>query len=41
LREANARTGFLLGSSHAFHEDLLLAPLPGYPPFDALLQPDN
>ena len=30
-----------LGSSHAFHADLLLAPLRGYPPFDALLKPDN
>ena len=29
------------GSSHAFHADLLLAPLRGYPPFDALLKPDN
>jgi hypothetical protein len=30
-----------LGSSHAFHIDLLLAPLRGYPPFEALLEPDN
>jgi DNA-binding SARP family transcriptional activator len=41
LRRVKAQ-GFLpLGSSHAFHNDLLLAPLRGYPPFDALLQPDN
>ena len=30
-----------LGPSHAFHADPLLAPLRGYPPFDALLIPDN
>jgi hypothetical protein len=30
-----------LGSSHVFHLDLLLAPLRGYPPFDALLEPDD
>ena len=41
LQEARARGMLDLGSSHAFHEDLLLAPLRGYPPFDALLIPDN
>ena len=41
LRDASARGMFRLGSSHAFHQDLLLAPLRGYPPFDALLVPDN
>ncbi len=41
LQEASARGRFGLGSSHAFHADLLLAPLRGYPPFDALLKPDN
>jgi hypothetical protein len=29
------------GPSHAYHQDLLLMPLRGYPPFDALLKPDN
>ncbi len=28
-------------ASYAFHDDLLLAPLRGYPPFEALLKPDN
>jgi DNA-binding SARP family transcriptional activator len=41
LREASTRGGFSLGSSHKYHADLLLAPLRGYPPFDALLKPDN
>ena len=41
LRVARARGMFDFGSSHAFHEDLLLAPLRGYPPFEALLKPDN
>jgi hypothetical protein len=41
LREASARGMFDLGSCHEFHTDLLLAPLRGYPPFDALLKPDN
>ena len=41
LQEARERGMLELGSSHAFHEDLLLAPLRGYPPFDALLIPDN
>ena len=41
LQDACARGVILLGSSHAFHEDLLLAPLRGYPPFEALLKPDG
>jgi DNA-binding SARP family transcriptional activator len=41
LQEARARGMIDLGSSHAFHIDLLLAPLRGYPPFEALLEPDN
>ena len=41
LRDASARGLLELGSSHAFHADPLLAPLRGYPPFDALLKPDN
>ena len=41
LRDASARGRFRLGSSHEHHTDLLLAPLRGYPPFDALLKPDN
>ncbi len=41
LRDASARGMFDLGSSHAYHTDLLLAPLRGYPPFEALLKPDN
>jgi DNA-binding SARP family transcriptional activator len=41
LQEARTRGMLDLGSSHAFHVDLLLAPLRGYPPFEALLQPDN
>ncbi|HEU4524688.1 MAG TPA: BTAD domain-containing putative transcriptional regulator [Gemmatimonadales bacterium] len=41
LQEARARGMLDLGSSHAFHHDLLLGPLRGYPPFDALLVPDN
>jgi hypothetical protein len=41
LQDASARGMPPLGSSHAFHEDLLLAPLRGYPPFEALLKPDN
>ena len=41
LRMATARTAFSLGAAHAFHHDLLLAPLRGYPPFEALLTPDN
>jgi hypothetical protein len=40
LRDASAR-GRLGWGSHAFHEDLLLLPLRGYPPFEALLKPDN
>jgi hypothetical protein len=41
LREAVARGMVDLGASHAFHADPLLAPLRGYPPFEALLVPDN
>jgi hypothetical protein len=41
LKEASARGMLPLGSSHTFHADPLLAPLRGYPPFDALLIPDN
>jgi hypothetical protein len=41
LQEARSRGMLDLGSSHAFHNDLLLGPLRGYPPFDALLLPDN
>ena len=41
LRMATARTAFSLGAAHAFHHDLLLAPLRGYPPFDALLTAGN
>jgi hypothetical protein len=41
LQEASARGMLDLGPSHAFHIDLLLAPLRGYPPFEALLRPDN
>jgi DNA-binding SARP family transcriptional activator len=41
LRAASARGMFLFGPSHEYHTDLLLAPLRGYPPFDALLKPDN
>ena len=41
LRDASARGLIELGPSHAFHDDPLLAPLRGYPPFDALLIPDN
>ena len=41
LRDASARGFFGLGPSHQYHTDLLLAPLRGYPPFDALLKPDN
>jgi DNA-binding SARP family transcriptional activator/TolB-like protein len=41
LQDASARGMLPLGPSHAFHADLELAPLRGYPPFDALLKPDN
>jgi hypothetical protein len=41
LRDASARGRLGGGSSHEYHTDLLLAPLRGYPPFDALLKPDN
>jgi DNA-binding SARP family transcriptional activator/TolB-like protein len=39
LREAMARGEFSGGAFHAFHSDPLLAPLRGYPPFEALLSP--
>jgi hypothetical protein len=41
FREAVAQGNFWGGAFFAFHHDVLLAPLRGYPPFDALLQPDN
>jgi hypothetical protein len=41
LRDASARGRLHWGPSHAYHQDLLLLPLRGYPPFDALLEPDN
>ena len=41
LQDASARGMVDLGFSHAYHSDLLLAPLRGYPPFEALLKPDN
>jgi len=41
LRDASTRGLLELGPSHAFHADPLLSPLRGYPPFDALLVPDN
>jgi hypothetical protein len=41
LKEASARGMLPLGPSHTFHADPLLAPLRGYPPFDALLIPEN
>ena len=41
LKEASGRGMLELGPSHAFHIDLLLAPLRGYPPFEALLTPDD
>jgi tetratricopeptide (TPR) repeat protein len=41
LREASARGIVDLGPSFAYHTDLLLLPLRGYPPFEALLKPDN
>jgi hypothetical protein len=41
LQEASARGMLDLGPSHAFHIDLQLAPLRGYPPFEALLTPDD
>jgi DNA-binding SARP family transcriptional activator len=41
LRDAAARGNLRYGSSHVFHGDLLLVPLRGYPPFDALLKPDK
>jgi hypothetical protein len=41
LRDAGARGMFEFGPSYEYHADLLLAPLRGYPPFEALLKPDN
>jgi hypothetical protein len=41
LRDAVVRGMLPLGASHTFHADPLLAGLRGYPPFDALLVPDN
>jgi len=41
LKDAVARGMLPLGISHASHADPLLAGLRGYPPFDALLVPDN
>jgi len=41
LKDASTRGMLDLGSSHAYHADLLLAPLRGYPPFDALLKPQD
>jgi len=41
LRDASARGMIPLGSSYSFHNDLLLAPLRGYAPFETLLKPDN
>ncbi len=41
LQAASAHGMLSLGPSHAFHADPLLAPLRGYPPFEALLRPDN
>jgi hypothetical protein len=41
LQEAGAQGQLYKSVPHAFHADPLLAPLRGYPPFDALLKPDN
>jgi len=41
LKGASARGLLDLGASFAWHQDLRLAPLRGYPPFEALLRPDN
>jgi DNA-binding SARP family transcriptional activator len=41
LREAAARGTLFGGASLVFHHDPLLAPLRGYPPFDALIEPAN
>ena len=41
LREAGARGWFPLGAAHVYHSDPLLATLRGYPPFEALLRPDD
>jgi hypothetical protein len=41
LADAQSRGIFPMGSSYAYHADPLLAPLRGYPPFEALLHPDQ
>jgi TolB-like protein len=41
LKAANAHGLLELGPSFAYHQDPLLASLRGYPPFEALLRPDN
>jgi hypothetical protein len=41
LRDAAGRGTFPPGPAHVFHQDLLLASLRGYPPFDDLLKPAN
>jgi hypothetical protein len=40
LREAGDQGMLYFGAAYS-HVDLLLAPLRGYPPFEALLKPDN
>jgi DNA-binding SARP family transcriptional activator/TolB-like protein len=41
LREAGSQGQFYDGAPYTFHQDPLLAPLRGYPPFEALLHSDN
>jgi len=41
LREAKVSGRVDGGGTLAFHSDLLLLPLRGYPPFEALLLPVN
>jgi hypothetical protein len=41
LREATTRGLVFFGAAHAFHADPLLAPLRGYPPFVAMLRPED
>ncbi len=41
LQEAGDQGMLYFGAAYASHVDLLLAPLRGYPPFEALLKPDN
>jgi hypothetical protein len=38
---SHRRNAILSGSSHEYHTDPLLAPLRGYPPFEALIKPNN